>query len=252
MSQRESPFDARRCVKRLTSAAEEQAWNQAQLTQPLQHPMIRAWLPSEPAIVFGCSQRLIYEEALEKAPPATTLLIRRAGGGAVLSGPWMLSLSVLLPTSCALIDLGLLGLFKWLAEHHVAALRQFGIPAIAASPTEPVPLVTDPALKWACFANLGPWEIVAHGRKLAGLAQFHSRNGILLSSGILLEQPDWQLMSTPLGYSPEAADALQKRTVGCDAYCADSALGEHLAALLADRIASDPRIYAKQPVENAA
>lgn len=252
MNHRESPVDVQMCVNRIASAAEEQDWNQGQLAQPLQQPMIRAWLPSDPAIVFGCSQRRIYEETLEKAPPATTLLIRRAGGGAVLSGPWMLSLSVLLPTSCALIDLGLLGLFKWLAAHHVAALRQFGIPAIAASPTEPEPLVTDPALKWACFANLGPWEIVAQGRKLAGLAQFHSRNGILLSSGILLEQPDLQLLSTPLGYPPETADTLQKRTVGCDAYCADRDLGEHLAAVLVARIVGDPRLLASRPVENAA
>ncbi len=68
-------------------ATEEQAWNRAQLAQPVMAPRWRVWRYEQLAIVLGCSQRAQHERLLA-APggPPMEVLLRDSGGGAVLTG----------------------------------------------------------------------------------------------------------------------------------------------------------------------
>jgi len=78
-------------------AAAEQDWNMRQLAAPVTVPRVRVWTYPAPGVVFGCAQAALFDEAARAAHTDCELVQRRAGGGAVLTGPWMLSSSVVLP-----------------------------------------------------------------------------------------------------------------------------------------------------------
>jgi lipoate-protein ligase A len=67
-------------------------------------------------------------------------------------------------------------------------------------------------LDWACFAGLSPWEVVAGGRKIAGLAQVRRRQGVLLVGGVLLDGPDWPLLCSVLRRPAAEAQGLAQCT----------------------------------------
>lgn len=198
---------------RCAVACEEQRWNDQQLAQPLPAPAWRLWQYRAPAIVLGCSQRRLLADARDDR--GVELLLRGSGGGAVLVGPWMLGLSVALPSGHALVDPSAVANYRWLGELLADVLRDAGIDATAL-PAEDARAAKAPAeLAWACFAGLSPWEVVAGGRKIAGLAQVRRRHGVLLVGGLLLDAPDWPLLCATLGRPATDADALARRTTSC-------------------------------------
>lgn len=206
----------------ISVAAEEQAWNRDQLAQPVTAPQWRLWTYEQPAIVLGCSQRAVYERLL--ATPGgspTEVLLRESGGGAVLTGPWMLGLSLALPIGHPWLGQGLLESYRHLGQLFAQLLIAEGVPARTLPPTE-LPaqqaalIARDlPVLDWACFGNLSPWEVVdAQGRKLVGLAQRRRQTGVLLVAGLLLTEPPWALLCEALQRGEDEA-VLRQRTVNC-------------------------------------
>jgi lipoate---protein ligase len=166
--------------------------------------------------VLGCSQRLQREAAQQRLKGRAELLVRESGGGAVLTGPWLVAVSVVLPPGHPWLAGGLLESYRQLGQLHGAALAAFGIAARALAPQE-LPRVQQAIgvrpVDWACFGSLSPWEVVsADGRKLVGLAQRRRQSGVLLVAGTLLDVPDWPLLCDALGQSQEA-QLLRQRTV---------------------------------------
>lgn len=207
----------------LSVAAEEQAWNRAQLAQPVTAPQWRLWHYEQPAIVLGCSQRAQYErlQATPGGPPMEALL-RESGGGAVLTGPWMLGLSLVLPNGHPWLGQGLLESYRHLGQLFAELLVAQGVPARALPsaelPAQQAALVARglPVLDWACFGNLSPWEVVdAQGRKLVGLAQWRRQTGVLLVAGLLVNEPPWEVLCDALGRGEDEAE-LRQRTVSCE------------------------------------
>ena len=189
-------------------AAHEQAWNGRALRAP-PRPSWRVWRYREPALVLGVSQREL--QALAAAAPLAVLR-RRAGGGAVLAGPWMLGLSVALPAGHALARDGLLACYRWLGQALAQALSFGGAHCRALAPHE---LGARPAAArdWACFGSLSPWEVVCDGRKIAGLAQVRTPGCVLLAAGVLLQRPDWELLCRALRQPPREALRLERATI---------------------------------------
>jgi lipoate-protein ligase A len=198
-----------------TTAHAEQTWNQAALAVPVVQPVWQIWAYREPAVVLGCSQRPTAEMIDWANQHGVALLQRRSGGGAVLVGPWMLAVSLVVPTHHTLGTVPLLAAYRWIGTAHVRALAALGMATQAHAPSEVSPRATDP-LAWACFATLSAWEVVSHDqRKLVGLAQVRTRHAVLLVAGILLEPPPWEILVTVCGHPAEHAVALAKRTVAC-------------------------------------
>lgn len=203
-----------------SAAAQEQAWNRQQLEQPVVAPQWRVWTYEQPALVLGCSQRALYER-VSSSGPAVEVLQRESGGGAVLTGPWLVSVSVVLPPGHAWLGQGLLESYRHLGQLHTDALAELGVVAQALPPSQihgtQAALATRglPALDWACFGSLAPWEVVdSEGRKLVGLAQRRRASGVLLVAGTLVAEPDWGLLCDALGRPDEAAWLFQ-RTACC-------------------------------------
>lgn len=222
------------------SATLEQRWNEESLARPVTQPAWRSWLYPHPAIVLGRSQRSLFSGL--DSQNKLEVLLRASGGGAVLVGPWMLGISVVLPTEHPLASGGAIPTYRWLGEAITCALGQMGLDAWAISPEA---LVTHraenpaPTLAWACFGGLSPWEVLVGKRKITGLAQVRRRQGILLVAGILMHAPPWELLTQCLGKQPMDAYRLAELTTNCAEYCRElqaSQIPARLTNLLAREI----------------
>jgi lipoate-protein ligase A len=214
------------------TSSEEQAWNAAQLSSPVTEPRLRLWTYRVPGIVLGCSQTALRERLAAGHALAATVVQRGSGGGAVLTGPWMVSASVVLPPDHPLLGRSTLASYRWLGALHAGLLRDAGIPAYAIPPEEVRMRPGDARLKWACYGGLSPWEVVVGDRKIVGLAQLRRRTGVLMTSGTLIAPPDWSLLCGALGQPALDADLLD----GCTTSYAAQLGAPVLAEVLAERL----------------
>ncbi|SFV14219.1 lipoate--protein ligase family protein [Pseudoduganella namucuonensis] len=205
----------------LATCHDEQAWNARQLAGPADGPAMQLWRYDAPAVVLGCSQRALLAGG---TAGGIDLVLRQAGGGAVLTGPWMLSASVLLPHGHPLASEQLVHSYRWLGELYAGVLRSLGIAAHAITPDEARALQRDAGerLAWACYGGYSPWEVVVGRRKIVGLAQVRRRGGVLLVAGLQLARPDWLLLTRALGRPDSEAAAL----AACNTSCEEEAGGE--------------------------
>ncbi len=222
----------------------EQDWNRQQLERPVFAAAFRVWCPGRPAIVLGCSQRALRAGVALRLPDGLALLERESGGGAVLSGPWMVSVSVVLPADHAWMARGGLDAYRRLGQVHAMALAGLGIETLAVQPggVAQANQRLGGGVPWACFGRLAPWELTdLAGRKLVGLAQRRQRNGVLLVAGTLCHQPDWRLLCDTLGV-PRDAPQLCAVTATCDDLAqrrfGTCTLATHLRLALADELST--------------
>jgi len=165
----------------------------------------RAWASPgrAPAVVLGRSQR-----ALDLVP-VLPVRHRASGGGAVLTGPWLLRAALRLPRTHLLVRDGPLPLARWFGRVHLRWLQTLGL--------------GDARLHsggsrehWACFGGQGPGEVFVHGRKLAGIAQAWRRSSVLLVSGTQLSAAPWPLLCTSFRRPPDEARELARATIALD------------------------------------
>lgn len=199
-----------------SAATREQMWNQTQLQRRVRFAAFRIWRYTLPAVVLGYSQRQLMSEV--NACSDLEVLRRESGGGAVLTGPWMLGLSVVLPPGHALAGSSPTGSYQWLGELIAKTLQHCSVPASAVAPQElrdrnSKNLRTGP--DWACFGGLSPWEVLSNGRKIAGLAQVRRSSGVLLVGGVLLDQSPWELLCQTLSRPTFEAQQLAETTTHC-------------------------------------
>lgn len=193
----------------LSVAVCEQLWNEAQLQSRVTAAVFRLWRYRQPVVVLGCSQRRLLAEV--DAHTDLEVLLRESGGGAVLTGPWMLGLSVALPPDHPLVGTSPVGSYRWLGETIAQSLQACGVPAEAVAPEDlraraaaGAPAGPD----WACFGGLSPWETLSRGRKIAGLAQVRRAHGVLLVGGVLLDRSPWTLLCDTLARPSHDAQKL--------------------------------------------
>lgn len=202
----------------VASPQEEQEWNRQQLSVPVSEPLIRFWTYEVPGVVLGRSQTGLVSavDAVQRA--GVPLAGRQAGGGAVLVGQWMLSVSIVLPVTHPLSLGGTLAGYRRIGERFAAVLREFGVAAHALTPDEARAAQERDGsvdLQWACYGGLSPWEVVAGGRKILGLAQVRRRTGVLIAAGLLLGRTDWEKLCAAVGKPSADAALLAERTTSC-------------------------------------
>lgn len=197
--------------------------------QPGDAPILY-WNVAEPCgLVLGFSQRaaIVNQVALEKF--ALPVYQRRAGGTAVLVGPHLLSLDVILPASHPLILHDIVESYRWFGEAWMATLERLGISTRLVPPTEahalrdrlkqPETADNERLISRACYGTLSSYEVVVGQRKVVGFDMIRRRNGSLLQAGVLLH---WEtdLLAQLLGHAPEEQqflrEALYEHAVGID------------------------------------
>ena len=199
-------------------AAAEQVWNDAVFDgAPVAAPVLRLWRYRAPAVVLGRSQRALGRRAPDPKPALAggradlPLIERRAGGGAVLVGPWMLGMSLVVPVDHHWVaGRGIGTSYVDLGEAFTGALRSLGV--LNAKPaTEDEARRAPAGLEWACFAGVTAQEILVDGRKLVGLAQRRHRHGVLFVAGVLVDPVPWCLLADTMlplvgGGEPDAGE----------------------------------------------
>lgn len=156
-------------------------------------------------MVLGSAQR--------ELPTGSTLpvRVRSSGGGAVLSGPWLLRSAVVLPRSHAMAQHGPAAAARWYGEIHCRWLRAQGIGAAALHQGATVD-------HWACFAGRTAGEVMIGDRKIVGIAQAWNPQTVLLSAGTLIGPTPWALLCDSLGRPRDAAAVLAALTIDAQAY----------------------------------
>lgn len=199
------------CVETQT-ADEEQHWAASMLLTPVLEPGVRVWTCARPAVVLGRAQRPDEYMALRAESDGIELCRRATGGGAVLAGPWLLGTSVILPPGHRLVLPHIAESFRWFGQAHADWLNGLGINAKCVPSAQ---VHFDQSLAWACFGNLSHWEVEADGGKIVGLSQARTRNGVLLSSAVLIGPPPWTLLCDVMGMWRGFVMMLSRRTASC-------------------------------------
>lgn len=182
-------------------------------------------------LVLGFSQKpgVLNAEAL--AAPPLPIYHRKAGGTAVLVGPRLLSLDVILPAGHPLILADIVESYRWFGEAWVAALHELGIETRSVPVAEaheqrallkqPETAQRETILRRACYGSLSPHEVVAGQgqRKVVGLDMVRRRDGSLLQAGVLLRW-ETETLAQLLGHTPEEKsilrEGLRERAIGLD------------------------------------
>ena len=168
---------------------------------------------------------------------------RRAGGTAVLVGPHLLSLDVILPAGHPLALPDLVESYRWLGETWVEALLALGIETRAVSPSEanaqrallkqPETEAHESLMRRACFGSLSPYEVVTGKSKVVGLDMIRRRAGTLLQAGVLLHWES-EMLARLLGHSSEEQailrEGLLERAIGVDTLAGRTVAAEELIA----------------------
>lgn len=177
------------------------------------------WSQAEPeALVLGFSQQesLLNRGAVAEA--RVPVYRRRAGGTAVLVGPDLLGLDVVLPQNHPLALTDLVESYRWLGETWVRALSLLGIEARTIPPAEAREQrmlakqeeyhEREAVLRRACYAANSSYEVVVGQRKVVGLDMIRRRNGSLLQAGVLLRW-NCEKLAHLLGQSPGEQELLR-------------------------------------------
>lgn len=144
-----------------------------------------------PALILGAGQTgtTLSDSALRRR---VSLVRRQAGGTAVLATPSVLGLDIVLPAEHPLAIPDIVEAYHWLGEVWVEALARLDIRSHALTIAEarawekPAADIAE-ALATACFGGVSPYEVIAGGRKLVGLAQVRRSRGVLWQSGLHLD-----------------------------------------------------------------
>jgi lipoate-protein ligase A len=155
--------------------------------------------------LLGSAQRALWMHS------TLPVRVRSSGGGAVLSGPWLLRAAVVLPRSHVLVQHGPAAAARWYGEIHCRWLRGQGIGAAALYRGATID-------HWACFAGRTAGEIVVGDRKIVGIAQAWRGQEVLLSAGTLIGPAPWTLLCDALRRPLDAAAALAALTVNAQEY----------------------------------
>ncbi|MEH6826329.1 MAG: hypothetical protein V7629_20775 [Motiliproteus sp.] len=194
------------------SMFEEQRIISELLNAGVSHPQLLLWQYATPAIILGCSQRPD-EAQLQRAEQAGLPIMRRgSGGGAVLAGPWMLSVTLFIPEAHEVGGLNIIEIFSWLERIWTQALNDCGVNCKGVDKTlidQSKEISKQQGVAWACYASLSHGEVVSpDGRKLVGLAQIRKRKGVALVSGLHLAPCDWRVLCDVVVNDPSKAAVL--------------------------------------------
>jgi len=197
--------------------------------QPDDSPILYWNLAQSPALVLGFSQKHDVLNQATLADLKMPIYHRRAGGTAVLVGPTLLSLDVVLPAGHPLILADIVESYRWFGEIWVAALAQLNVEARIVTPVEahalrarlkqPETRIYELLMNRACYGTLSSYEVVVGQRKIVGLDMIRRRHGSLLQAGVLL-QWDSALLAQLLGHTAAEQECLRnglfERAVGLD------------------------------------
>lgn len=135
---------------------------------------------TDAALVLGSRQAPDVVDDVARRAAGLVVVRRRSGGGAVLLRPGAVAwIDLVVPHGVAPDDVR--GSMRWAGERWAAALDGSvdGRLTVHAGG-----MVTTPWSELVCFAGLGPGEVLLDGRKLVGLSQRRTRDGLRIQGTV--------------------------------------------------------------------
>ena len=205
------------------------------LTEVLLHsaaerPPLLSWQMAEPAaLVIGISQKLSDLDGAACRAAGVAIYRRAAGGTAVLAGPDLLSLDVILPPGYPLAGHDIVEAYHWFGNLWAETLQGLGLAAQIIAPAEAHAPRThsflaqaerlEQLIRQSCYGAVSPYEVCVDKRKVLGLDQVRRRVGFLFQGGLLLRW-DTEQIAALLAALPEERPALaaglRERAVGLE------------------------------------
>jgi lipoate-protein ligase A len=217
------------------------------------------WSLAEPTgVVLGFSQKQTVLNAGALTALSLSVYQRRAGGTAVLVGPDLLSLDILLPAGHPLILADIVESYRWLGEAWVTTFHRLGIETRTVQPDEahaqrilrkqPQTCTYEKLMNRACYGTLSPYEVIAGQRKVVGLDMIRRRAGSLLQAGVLLRW-DTHILAQLLGQTREEQallrQGLRERAVGLDTLAGRPVEINEIIAMFEQVITSEVLFYGR-------
>ena len=180
-------------------------------------------------LVLGFSQKIETLNRAEIAQRRIPVYQRRAGGTAVLVGPDLLGVDVVLPAGHRLMLADIVKSYQWFGEAWVEALLRLGVQARMVLPQEAYEQRAllkqaetgerERVLRRACYGSLSPYEVVIGQKKVVGFDMIRRRAGSILQAGVLLHW-EGETLAQVLGQTSEERALLEvgldERAVGLD------------------------------------
>jgi len=200
-------------VNQASAAVEQQRIRQT-LASEINTPSWLLTRYNSPAIILGASQRPDEQQLARAVSQGVELVRRKSGGGAVMAGAEMLSVSVFVPSDHPISKGSTVKAYHWMGELWQKVFASYGLYSRLPSADEIVQsnqraksLATD----WACYAAVAHGELLdQQGRKLLGVAQIRSRYGCVLTCGLYLHPPNWRLLAGIVKDQPELGSSLAR------------------------------------------
>lgn len=204
------------------------ALTEALLQTAAERPPLLYWQIAEPeAMVIGIGQKLSDVDVAACQAAGLAIYRRAAGGTAVLAGPDLLALDILLPPGHPLAGQDIVEAYHWFGDLWAKTLQSFGLSAHIVSPAEAHAPRTrsflaqaerqEQLVRESCYGAVSPYEITIQGRKVIGLDQVRRKVGFLFQGGLLLRW-DAERIASLLTASPEErpllAEGLRARAAG--------------------------------------
>lgn len=139
-------------------------------------------------------------------------LARRPTGGGIVFHIWDLAFSVLIPASHPQFSMNTLENYAMINEPVLGAVRQFLGKEGELILTETDAASFDPSCARFCMARPTKYDVMLHGRKIAGAAQRRTKEGFLHQGTISLLMPNTSYLEEVLLPGTQVLDAMASYT----------------------------------------
>jgi lipoate-protein ligase A len=160
------------------------------LTENANVPMVRFYKWKRPSVSFGYFRKYADVAAYSR----THDIVRRSTGGGIVFHDSDVTYSVIAPRGHRLYELSASGSYAAIHRAIAAVLRSAGQPVLLTDET-------GTKISDACFANPARFDVLLHGRKIAGAAQRRTRRALLHQGSVQFEQ-------LPADFAPRFSIAL--------------------------------------------
>ncbi len=175
-------------------------------------PLLHFYDWAEKSATFGYFVRPEQYLNLEKAKEERLDLGRRPTGGGIVFHIWDFAFSALVPASCPLFSENTLANYRLINEAVLQAIKKMIGEPLVPHLTPEDGSALDPSCERFCMARPTKYDVVLHGRKIAGAAQRQTKQGFLHQGTISLMRPNEAYLRQVLAEGSRVLEAMQAFT----------------------------------------
>ena len=148
-------------------------------------PTLRFYDWSQSAFSFGYFQQISAEVDVEACASRNIEIVRRMTGGGIVIHGWDVTYTLIVPHGTDGIPQNLSDSYRLISDCLIKGLQQIGVPVHRQTEK----LERENAGPNVCLTNPAQYDIMLHGKKIAGVSQRRNRAGVMYQGYIALDMP---------------------------------------------------------------